>query len=126
MLVIFSIAIRLAFDGTPGPSEGTMSASGDEYLSAAKYMMSACILSYSVTYAEQIVYSRQSVRCITARHLSGLPIDSIPGDWYRCHESSMVILGTGYPHGPGPWFAPQCRQVPYHCRQFVQPRREGE
>jgi hypothetical protein len=43
MLVIFSIAIRLASDGTPGPSEGTMSASGDEYLSAAKYMMSAYI-----------------------------------------------------------------------------------
>lgn len=40
MLVIYSIAIRFSTDGL-GVPEGTMSTSGDEYLSAAKYMMSA-------------------------------------------------------------------------------------
>ncbi|PVG01630.1 hypothetical protein CPB86DRAFT_871039 [Serendipita vermifera] len=41
MLVIFSIAMRLSFEHTPGSVEGTMSTTGDEYLSAAKYMMTA-------------------------------------------------------------------------------------
>lgn len=40
MLVIFSIAMRLEFEMSPEPSQGTMSSTGDEYLSAAKYMMS--------------------------------------------------------------------------------------
>jgi hypothetical protein len=40
MLVIFSIALRLEFEMVPEPVQGTMSPTGDEYLSAAKYMMS--------------------------------------------------------------------------------------
>ena len=40
MLVIFSIAMRLTFDINSDTAEGTMSSTGDEYLSAAKYMMS--------------------------------------------------------------------------------------
>ncbi|KIM22896.1 hypothetical protein M408DRAFT_28343 [Serendipita vermifera MAFF 305830] len=40
MLVIYSIAIRFASEGA-GVPEGTMSTYGDEYLSAAKYMMTA-------------------------------------------------------------------------------------
>jgi hypothetical protein len=40
MLVIFSIALRLEFEMVPEPLQGTMSSTGDEYLSAAKYMMS--------------------------------------------------------------------------------------
>ncbi|CAG7850422.1 SubName: Full=Uncharacterized protein {ECO:0000313/EMBL:CCA69624.1} [Serendipita indica DSM 11827] len=41
MLVIFSIAMRLTFDINSDAAEGTMSSTGDEYLSAAKYMMTA-------------------------------------------------------------------------------------
>ncbi|KAG8837598.1 hypothetical protein FRC18_008823 [Serendipita sp. 400] len=41
MLVIFSIAMRISLDISKETAEGTMSSTGDEYLSAAKYMMTA-------------------------------------------------------------------------------------
>ncbi|KAG8835837.1 hypothetical protein FRC17_000801 [Serendipita sp. 399] len=41
MLVIFSIAVRISLDISKETMLGTMSSTGDEYLSAAKYMMTA-------------------------------------------------------------------------------------